>query len=102
MDFHAAVIRKFLAPLWAWREGSSYLNHHRQLELTQFDSLQTIQARQFSMLRAILAHAYETVPFYRNQWRRIGLQPCHIDDFGAFRRVPILTKTDLRAHGRDM
>ena len=90
MDLHAVAIRKFLGPLWAWREKSSYLNHHRQLEVTQYDSPQTIQARQFSMLRALLAHAYETVPFYRNQWRRIGLHPADIDDFGAFRRVPIL------------
>ncbi len=102
MDLHAVAIRKFLGPLWAWREKSSYLTHHRQLELTQYDSPQTIQARQFSRLRALLAHAYETVPFYRDEWRRIGLHPADIDDFGAFRRVPILTKADFRAHGQDM
>jgi phenylacetate-CoA ligase len=102
MDFHAVAIRKFLGPLWARWERSSYLNHHRQLELTQYDSLQVIQARQFSRLRALLTHAYETVPFYCDQWRRIGLYPADIDDFDAFRRVPILTKADFRAHGQDM
>jgi phenylacetate-CoA ligase len=54
------------------------------------------------MLRAMLTHAYETVPYYRDQWRQIGLHPVDIDDFEDFQRVPILTKVDLRAHGRDL
>jgi phenylacetate-CoA ligase len=72
------------------------------LERTQYDSLQTIRDRQFLALRAILVHAYETVPFYRERWQRIGLHPGRIHDFDSFQRVPFLTKADLRAHGRDL
>jgi phenylacetate-CoA ligase len=102
MDLHAVMIRKLLGRLWAWWEGSPYLAYHRQLERAQFDSRKTIQARQFSRLKAILGHAYETVPFYRDRWRQAGLQPTDIDDFEAFRHVPILTKADIRAQGQEL
>jgi phenylacetate-CoA ligase len=102
MDLHAVAIRNLIAPLWARWENSPYLAHHRRLEHTQYDSPQSIQDRQFQALRAILAHAYETVPFFRERWQRIGLQPNRIHDFDSFRRVPILTKADLLAHSPDL
>src|SRR5712692_250452 len=98
MDLHATIIRKLLAPLWAWWERSPYPSYYRQLERTQYGSPHTIRDRQFLALRVILVHAYETVPFYRERWQRIGLHPDRIHDFDSFQRVPILTKADLRAH----
>jgi phenylacetate-CoA ligase len=102
MDLHAVATRNLIAPLWAWWEDSPYLAHHRQLERNQYDSPEIIQDRQFQALRSILPHAYETVPFYRERWQRIGLHPNRIHDFDSLQRVPILTKTDLRDHGRDL
>src|SRR2546430_17322016 len=102
MDLHAMLIRKFLGPLWALWERSPYLRLYQHLELTQYDSPPTIQTRQFSMLRAILAHAYETVPYYRNQWQQAGLHPADISNLEDFRLIPILTKAELRSHGRDL
>src|SRR6266851_2397836 len=102
MDLHATVIRKFLGPAWAGWERSRYLAHLNRLEDTEYDSPPTIQARQFKAVRDILTHAYKTVPFYRNRWQGIGLHPDDINNFQDFQAVPILTKADIRAHGRDL
>src|SRR5262249_8706545 len=101
-DFHAIVIRKFLGPVWAWWERSPYLAHLRRLERSQYDSPRAIEARQLRALQDILAHAYKTVPFYRNRWRQIGLHPGDIHDFDDFQAVPVLTKVDIRANHQDL
>jgi phenylacetate-CoA ligase len=102
MDLHAMVIRKFLGPAWAWWERSRYLAHLNRLDRTQHDSPPTIQARQFRAVQDILTHAYKTVPFYRNRWQGIGLHPDDINNLQDFQAVPILTKADIRVHGRDL
>lgn len=56
-------------------------------------------AWQLTMLQAMLAHANENVPFYRNLWRQAGVDPRQVkclDDLVAF---PITTKAMLLAAG---
>ena len=99
MDMHALVIRAVLGPLWARWERSPYLVHYRQLRRTQYQPPQKIAARQWSTLRAMLRHAAATVPFYRERFRQAGLDPEDIRTLEDFRRLPVLTKTDIRTQG---
>ena len=48
-------------------------------------------------LRRLIAHAYETVPYYRRLFERSGVDPSDIRTAADLRRVPISTKDDLRA-----
>jgi phenylacetate-CoA ligase len=98
MDWHAALIRTVIGPLWARWEGSPYLRHYRRLRRTQFDPPQAVRERQWAGLRDILRHACRTVPFYRDRLAAAGLSPEAIQDFADYRKVPVLTKDDLRAH----
>src|SRR5947209_16669596 len=98
MDFHAALIRPFVGPLWAWWERSPYLRHYRRLKRTQFDQPDTIRARQWAAARAIVRHAYATVPFYRDRFDAAGLHPQDLRCFEDYQQVPVLTKADIRAH----
>jgi phenylacetate-CoA ligase len=102
MDIHAAIIRKALGPLWARWEGSPYLRDHRRLQRAQFDSPETIRARQWNALQRIVAHAYETVPYYRDRWQQAGICPTDLQCFDDVQQIPILTKSDIRNHGRDL
>jgi phenylacetate-CoA ligase len=92
------AIRWLIGPLWAGWERSAYLRHYRTLKRRQFDDPVTIRARQWAALRAIARHAYATVPFYRRRFDRAGLHPGDLHAIDDFRRLPILTKADIRAH----
>jgi phenylacetate-CoA ligase len=99
VDWHARLIRTVIAPLWARWERSPYLRHYQHLRRTQFDDPDTIRARQWEAVHGLLAHAYATVPFYRERLDRAGLTPADFRGFEDYRRLPVLTKADLREHG---
>ncbi len=48
-------------------------------------------------LRAQMAYAWERAPFYRLKWRAAGLEPGDVKTLEDFRRVPIVTKEEIRA-----
>jgi phenylacetate-CoA ligase len=90
------VIRTVIGPLWARWERSPYLRHLRQLRKTQYDEPHKIAARQRAALQALLQHAYDTVPFYQERFKQIGASPGDIIGMDDLRRLPVLTKADLR------
>ncbi len=47
-------------------------------------------------LRLIIKHAYENVPFYHKLYSEAGINPDSIVDIESFRKLPIITKEDLR------
>jgi phenylacetate-CoA ligase len=102
MDGHAFLIRTILGPLWARWERSPYLRHYRTLRQTQYDSPQTIRARQWSAVQRMVYHAYQTVPFYRRRFQDAGLHPAQLRGWNDYQRVPLLTKADLRAHASEL
>jgi phenylacetate-CoA ligase len=99
VDWHAALIRTVIGPLWARWEKSPYLRHLRWLRRSQFDTPEAIRDRQWAALRELLHHAYATVPFYRERFDRAAIHPDQIRDFADFGRLPVLTKDDIRQHG---
>ena len=64
----ASLNRHFIQPLAGWKIGSPHLVNLRTLERTQFDPPDVIRERQLSAVRAIVRHAWETVPYYRDRW----------------------------------
>lgn len=48
-------------------------------------------------LRAQMGYAWDRAPFYRKKWGAAGLWPGDIRTLEDFRRVPILTKEEVRA-----
>ncbi len=51
------------------------------------------------LLHRLLRDAYETVPFYRERWDAAGVSPEEIHTVADLARLPIVTKTELRAAG---
>lgn len=102
MDFHATLIRTVIGPLWAGWERSPYLRRFRQLGRTQFDDHQAVREQQWAALRSMVAHAYDTVPFYRERFDRVGMRPSDVRGPSEYRALPVLTKADIRAHGPEL
>ena len=57
---------------------------------------QTLTEFQNRRLRIIVAHAYDKVPYYRQLFDRVGLQPRHIRSVADLDLIPITTKSDIR------
>jgi phenylacetate-CoA ligase len=48
-------------------------------------------------LRAVVAWAYETAPFYRRKWDEAGVGPGTLRQLDDLQRFPVVTKAELRA-----
>jgi phenylacetate-CoA ligase len=58
---------------------------------------------QFRRLKALLAHAFECVPFYQARFKEFGIRPeniTNLKEYGA--KVPVLRRTVVRDHLEDM
>jgi phenylacetate-CoA ligase len=99
MDLHALLVRTLIGPLWARWERSPYLHHLRRLRRTQFDPPERVEARQWHALAGLLRHAYVSVPLYRRRFDAAGLRPEDIRGPEDYRRLPVLTKADIRSAG---
>jgi phenylacetate-CoA ligase len=95
----AVVNRHLIRPLSAWKAGSPHLKYLRTLERTQFDPPDVVRERQLAAVRATIRHAWETVPYYRDQWTAVGLRPDAVRSLDDLRQFPVLTKADIRAAG---
>jgi phenylacetate-CoA ligase len=99
MDQIAYFTRKLIAPAWAVWERSPYLKHYRRLLKTQYDHPDVVRQRQWEQVDILLRHAFATVPFWKARFEQAGLTPDDIRSFDDFKRLPLTTKTDLRANG---
>jgi len=57
---------------------------------------------QLERLRALLKHAWENCPYYRQTMQRAGLTGGRIDGLEDFRRLPLVTKRDIQRHRDEM
>lgn len=99
MDLLQYFTRYLVAPAWAAWEGSPYLRHYRRLKQTQYDPPAVVAERQFRAVRDLVAHAYTTVPYYRQAFDECGFRPENLNHLADLHQAPILTKSVLRAAG---
>lgn len=90
---------------YAWRERrfggifDTELNGFKDREIfsdLQWKDYQTVQ------LRKLLTHAFETVPFYKQQFTDLGFSGSQFNKFELedLQNIPHLTKDDLRCFGK--
>ncbi|HEY4635540.1 MAG TPA: hypothetical protein VIG92_03175, partial [Rhodospirillales bacterium] len=74
----------------------------RQLEQSEWWPPETLLAQQLRQVERILAHAAATVPFYAERLKVLGnLKPGGLT-LDAFRRIPILGRTDIQEAGESL
>ena len=80
-------------------EAATLLALQYQFEQSQWWPLPKLEAKQFAQLREVLAHAAQTVPFYRERISAAGVDPSHDIDLATFMRLPLLTRRDIQRNG---
>jgi phenylacetate-CoA ligase len=94
--------RRVLEPAWSRYTGAPVLAATRALENSQWYSHDELRDRQLALLRRLLTHVYRTNSFYRDRFERVGFSPSDVSSLDDLRRLPILTKDDVRKFGREM
>ncbi len=89
------ITRRLCYPLNERREGTHVLASLRSLRASERASAISLADVRWHKLQAILRHAFETVPFYRERFRASGASPESIRSFEDLRRLPPLTKDDI-------
>ncbi|WP_119292455.1 phenylacetate--CoA ligase family protein [Azohydromonas sediminis] len=70
----------------------------RELERTQWLPPDELQALQLQRLRALLRHAGQHVPYYRDLFAHIGFVPADVQRLEDLQCLPFLTKPLIREH----
>jgi phenylacetate-CoA ligase len=90
------VIRRTLYPAMQRRWHPSATRYLQELKKYEFASLESVQAIQWGRLRQLLEHAATHVPYYRDLFRKHGIEPKDIGSPQDFARIPVLTKSALQ------
>src|SRR6185437_4058006 len=99
-EWYENLFRRVLYPVYETglrrRHTLAYLKDYRS---AQWLAPEQIAALQWKRLKALLEHCYREVPYYRQQWRELGIVPEDIRSMDDYARLPLLTKDDIRTHG---
>jgi phenylacetate-CoA ligase len=73
-----------------------------ELEGSQHWPRERLMERQWERQIALARHAFETVPFYREQWSAAGFEPGALKSRADWDRLPMLEKHELRERGEQL
>jgi phenylacetate-CoA ligase len=96
MRLMSALSRWVFHPLWDLKDGSQRLRVLRTLQRTQWLSLEELLQMQSARLEQIVRYAGAHSPYYRQLFRERNFDPQNFDP-AAFRALPLLTKSIIRA-----
>ncbi len=83
-------------------DDPEFEGYYRWLLETQWWTKEQLKSLQVCRLQALLAHAYENVPYYRRRFDEIRLKPVDIRTLDDLQKLPLLTKEDVRQNLADL
>jgi phenylacetate-CoA ligase len=83
-------------PLHKWMIRGSAREIYLDLKRTEWLSKDELETLQLQKLQRLLQHAYVHVPFYRDAMRSAGVHPLEMNSLADIRRLPLLSKDDVR------
>lgn len=98
----SALLTGYSAWLERERYGTRFREYQTLLRETEWQDRTTLEAYQDERLRALISHAYETVPYYRRRFDAIRLKPSDIRSGDDLPKIPLLTRSDVKQHFSDL
>jgi phenylacetate-CoA ligase len=102
ISLSALLRRNIFEPLYCWAGKSPKRRYWRELEQTQYFPEAKLKEIQWQRVKTILAFAWEKNGFYRRRFQKAGVLPKHIKSPDDLRRLPVLTKAEIRANTSQM
>ena len=98
MDLYTTLVSKLIFPLHERLKHHDTVRVHEQLERSQWDTTTAVLQKQARELRDFLIEIGSQVPYYRELFRKHGIDPSTIDSADKLARIPMLTKALIRAN----
>ena len=96
------IRRNIFYRLYSLKNKSPRRKYWKELERTQFLSLQELQDIQWRRLQKLYAFLWENNSFYRSRYQKVGLDSDSITEPADIMKIPILTKSDIRSNCESM
>lgn len=84
------------------RHVGPFRYRRRWLEKTQWYTSDELRDLQLELLKKMIRHAYDTVPYYKRLMQELRFSPDDIKCLDDIQRFPVMTKADLKAAHNDM
>jgi phenylacetate-CoA ligase len=101
-DLYTRLSSSLLFPLHERVKGHDSVARRRALERSQWFSAEALQSLQAKQLRDFLVDVGTRVPYYRDLFARLGFDPAAVASVADLAALPLLTKSEIRAHTQDM
>jgi phenylacetate-CoA ligase len=95
-------LRHLIYPLYEVSTGRRIMSKWRNLERTQWLSPPELHELQGQRLCALVQHAYDTVPYYRQIFGAAGIAPADIRQAADLCQLPLLTKEVIQTRREEL
>jgi phenylacetate-CoA ligase len=95
-DYYPTILRNWIYPLAQKLRKRDYAKMMQDAQRNQYLEREQLRRIQFTKLKALLHHSYQTVPYYRDRYKQAGLEPDDIRCLDDIKLLPILTKDEIR------
>lgn len=99
---YTRLVSGLLFPLHERLKGHSTVTVRRELEDSQWWSVEELRGLQLRRLQALLRHAGDQVPYYRRLFDERGLSPADFQCLADLEKLPFLDKPLIRAHQEEL
>jgi phenylacetate-coenzyme A ligase PaaK-like adenylate-forming protein len=97
--FYEHAFQRVLYPAYeTGLRGRRTLEHLEAYRHDQWLSADELAGLQLDRLRRLLEHCERDVPYYREQWRKLGFSPRGMRNLDDFAQLPVLRKDDIRGN----
>jgi phenylacetate-CoA ligase len=102
VNLYPRVLESLLLPAYDRVRGRHYMEHRRFMEKSQWWSQEEIREFQWAALRKLLAHVFDSVPYYQRKYADAGIRLEDLRSWEDFRRLPPLTRDEIREHRQEL
>jgi phenylacetate-CoA ligase len=99
---YSRVLQSVLLPAYDRVRGRRYSERRTFLDRSQWWSAERVREFQWTELKKLLAHVFASVPYLQQKYRAAGVALGDLKSWDDFRRLPPLTRAEVRAHGPDL
>jgi len=93
---HKFFLKKILIPSYSFLVGSKYNFLYKKIIKTQWLKSDKIQEMQLKKIKQLVIYANNCIPFYKKLYNKLGIDPESIKSLDNFKKLPIITKDDIR------
>jgi len=100
IEKYARIIKSFIP--YKYMVDKEFYLFLKTLHDNENKSYDEIIHFQFSKLKEIVKGAYEHSSFYNKKYDEYGFNPCHLKDISDIKKIPLLSKDEVREHSKEM